>query len=54
MMIQKEVTRKTKQRQKEKTQHSTSGKLFNGTHRGAEALVEIPFFAFYSIFYYSF
>jgi hypothetical protein len=33
-----------------KTQRSTSGKLFNEAHRGAEALVEIQFLTFYSIF----
>jgi hypothetical protein len=42
-----------KQRQK-KTQHSTSGKLFNGAHRGAEALVEIQVFDFFILFFYYF
>jgi hypothetical protein len=33
-----------------KTQRSTSGKLFNEAHRGAEALVEIQFLTF--LFYF--
>jgi hypothetical protein len=35
-----------------KTQRSTSEKLFNGAHRGAEALVEIQFFDFLFYFQY--
>jgi hypothetical protein len=38
--MQKEIKTKAER----KTQRNTSGKLFNGMHRGAEALVEIQFF----------
>jgi hypothetical protein len=34
-----------------KTQRNTSGKLFNGAHRGAEALVEIQFFDFFILLF---
>jgi hypothetical protein len=33
-----------------KTQRNTSGKLFNGAHRGAESLVEIQNFDFFILF----
>ncbi len=45
--MQKEIETKAERR----TQHSTSGKLFNGAHRGAEALVEIQFFDFFILFF---
>jgi hypothetical protein len=35
-----------------KTQRSTSIKLFNRAHRGAEALVEIQVFDFFILFFY--
>jgi hypothetical protein len=37
----KETQKENKTKAERKTQRSTSGKLFNGAHRGAEALVEI-------------
>jgi hypothetical protein len=45
--MQKEIEMKTKRR----TQHSTSEKLFNRAHRGAEALVEIQIFDFFIQFF---
>jgi hypothetical protein len=40
-----------KQRHKEKLNATlASGKLFNGARHGAEALIEIQFLTFYSIF----
>jgi hypothetical protein len=48
--MQKEIEMKTERR----TQHSTSGKLFNRAHRGAEALVEIQIFDFFIHFLYFF
>jgi hypothetical protein len=47
MMIQKkEMQKKNETKVERKTQRSTSGKLFNRAHRGAEALVEIQVFDF--------
>jgi hypothetical protein len=43
----KEIETKAKQ----STQRSTSGKLFNTAHHGAEALVEIQFFDFLILMY---
>jgi hypothetical protein len=43
----KEIETKAKQ----STQRSTSGKLFNRAHHGAEALVEIQFFDFLILMY---
>jgi hypothetical protein len=40
-----------KQRQKEGLSVALAEKLFNGAHRGAEALVEIQFFDFLIIFF---
>jgi hypothetical protein len=37
----KETQKENKTKAERKTQRNTSGKLFNGAHRGAEALVEI-------------
>jgi hypothetical protein len=51
-MIQKE----NKTKAERKTQRSTSRKLFNGAHRGAEALIEIHFldFLFYLLLFSNF
>jgi hypothetical protein len=48
--MQKEKETKVKR----KTQRSTNRKLFNGAHRGAEALVEIQVFEFFILFFYYF
>jgi hypothetical protein len=45
--MQKEIETKAERR----TQCSTSGKLFNGAHRGAGAHVEIQFFDFLILFF---
>jgi hypothetical protein len=45
--MQKEIEMKTERR----TQHNTSGKLFNRAPRGAEALVEIQNFDFFIHFF---
>jgi hypothetical protein len=46
--MQKVIEMKTERR----TQHNTSGKLFNRAHCGAEALVEIQNFDFFIHFLY--
>jgi hypothetical protein len=46
MMIQKEMQKEIETKAERKTQRSTSGKLFNGAHRGTGALVEILFLTF--------
>jgi hypothetical protein len=51
--MKRRCKRKVKQRRKEKTQCSNSGKLFNGAHRRAEALVEIHIFDFFILFFSS-
>jgi hypothetical protein len=46
----KEMQKENKTKAERKTQRSTSRKLFNGAHRGAEALVEIQVIDF--LFYF--
>jgi hypothetical protein len=52
--MKRRCKRKVKQRRKEKTQCSNSGKLFNGAHREAKALVEIHNFDFFILFFFQF
>jgi hypothetical protein len=47
----KEMQKENKTKAERKTQHNTSGKLFNGAHRRAEALVEIQVFDFFILFF---
>jgi hypothetical protein len=42
---------KSKQRQNEELLAALAEKLFNGAHRGAEALVEIQFFEVFILFF---
>jgi hypothetical protein len=46
----KEMQKENKTKAERKTQRNTSGNLFNGAHRGDEALVEIQCFTF--LFYF--
>jgi hypothetical protein len=49
----KEMQKENETRAERKTQRSTSGKLFNGAHCGAEALVGIQVFDFFYFLLFS-
>jgi hypothetical protein len=50
----KEMQKENLTKAERKTQRNTSGKLSNGAHRGAEALVEIQVFDFFILFFINF
>jgi hypothetical protein len=52
MIIEKKrCKRKSKQRQKQKLRAALVAKLFNGAHRGDDALVEIQIFDFFILIF---